>query len=56
MEELLLATVTKNVNPWLGFVIKSLAVLSRSVCNSTESDQTLEGLIQQLYAFALCFL
>lgn len=31
MEELLLTTVTKNVNPWLGFVIKSKAVLSRSV-------------------------
>lgn len=48
----------KKYNPCLGFVIKSQAVLSKSVCNSTESDQkqNLEGLTHQLYTFAVCFL
>lgn len=47
----------KKYNLCLGFVIKSQAVLSKSVCNSTESDQrqNLEGLTHQLYTFAVCF-
>lgn len=45
-------------NPQLGSVIKSQAVLFKSVCNSKESDQTqiMDGQIQQLDAFAICFL
>lgn len=57
MEQLLLTTVTKNTtlcwDLWLNH-----KQYYPSVCNSTESDkrQILEGLIQQLYTFAVCFL